>query len=71
MGEETEPLEGATAYGILKAYDDFKSGKSKKGKNPPFWNGKAGQRIIRNLLGHLYGSFEIKDKMDERKKFEI
>jgi UDP-N-acetylglucosamine 2-epimerase (non-hydrolysing) len=63
-GEETGTMKGATAYGILKAYDDLNNGKSKKVKNPQFWNGKAAHRIVSIFLSHPYGSFKVKDKMD-------
>jgi len=44
-------LAGTTATGILSAFEDFKNGRSKKGRIPKLWDGKAAERIVDILLG--------------------
>ena len=47
--EGTNTLVGNKKENILKSYTDFKNGKSKKGKVPELWDGKAAERIV-NIL---------------------
>jgi UDP-N-acetylglucosamine 2-epimerase (non-hydrolysing) len=46
----TNTLVGTTAGGILRAYARFKNGRIKKGSIPELWDGRAAQRILRNLV---------------------
>jgi len=46
------------ATGILSAFEDFKNGRSKKGRIPELWDGKASERIVNILLGRPYEPFQ-------------
>jgi len=46
------------ATGILSAIEDFKNGRSKKGRIPKLWDGKASERIVNILLGRPYEPFQ-------------
>jgi len=56
--EGANSLVGTTAAGILSAFEDFKNGRSKKGRIPQFWDGKASERIVNILLGRPYEPFK-------------
>jgi UDP-N-acetylglucosamine 2-epimerase (non-hydrolysing) len=46
------------AAGILSAFEDFKNGRSKKGRIPQLWDGKAAERIVNILLSRPYKPFK-------------
>ena len=50
--EGTNTPVGTTAKGILSAFEEFRNGKSKKGRVPELWDGKAAERIVNILLTH-------------------
>ena len=50
IDEGTNTLVGTTAKGILEAFEVFKNGKTKKGRIPEYWDGKAAERIVDILL---------------------
>ncbi len=50
LAEGTNRLVGTNAEGILSAFEEFRSGKSKKGRVPELWDGKAAERIVEVLL---------------------
>lgn len=46
VAEGTNTLVGTTPAGILAAYGEFRAGKSKRGRIPPLWDGRAAERIV-------------------------
>ncbi|MFH1754524.1 MAG: UDP-N-acetylglucosamine 2-epimerase (non-hydrolyzing) [Candidatus Latescibacterota bacterium] len=49
--EGTNTLVGTMGASIMKAYNEFKAGKTKKGRVPALWDGKAAERIVNVLMG--------------------
>lgn len=50
IDQGTNVLVGNQGVGIIKAWRKFNQGKSKEGRQPPFWDGKASQRIVDILM---------------------
>jgi UDP-N-acetylglucosamine 2-epimerase (non-hydrolysing) len=48
--EGTNTLVGTRRESILAAFEEFKKGKTKKGRVPPLWDGKAANRIVTIFL---------------------
>lgn len=53
--EGTNTLVGTSREGILSAYEDFRNGKTKEGRRPQLWDGRAALRIVEVLAGGLEG----------------
>jgi UDP-N-acetylglucosamine 2-epimerase (non-hydrolysing) len=51
--EGTNTLVGTTMEGILSAFEEFKNGRSKKGRIPELWDGRASERIVQVLLNRF------------------
>ena len=53
ISEGTNTLVGASGKGILDAYEAMRQGRSKSGRVPHLWDGKAASRVVDELISCL------------------
>jgi len=53
VSEGTNTIVGKDPEKIFSAVENILKGKTKKGKRPKFWDGKAARRICRTIDAHL------------------
>jgi len=53
VSEGTSTLVGRNVALLERLVDDILAGRYKRGKSPPLWDGKAGERIGREIVNYL------------------